>query len=95
MTRLNKIQEYAIHWLDHNGYGCRNISEELNISEISITKFLEKNKVFNTKTNIKISSSSAGKVKDRNLIIVQQKGQASIRDKSAIFKPMKEKNKRK
>jgi hypothetical protein len=93
MTRINKTQQYAIQWLDSNRYDHKKISKELNIPEVSVTNFLEKNRVFNTKTNIKTSSSAAGTIKDKNLVITEQNISKSIRDKSAIFKPV-DKNKR-
>lgn len=71
MTRLNKAQKYAIYWLNSQGLDSENIANELNVSRDTVVKCLEKNQNINADNSIKTSSSAAGKVKNKNLMINQ------------------------
>lgn len=69
MTRLNQTQKYAIYWLNSQGSDVSAIANELEVTEDSIVKCLEKNQQINNDNAIKTSSSAAGNVKNKNLMI--------------------------
>jgi predicted transcriptional regulator len=73
MNKTNKTQQYAIQWLDSKNYSVSEISKELNITESTVIKILEKHKPTNNieDTNIKTASSSASKTRSKNLMINQ------------------------
>lgn len=73
MPKLNKSQQYAVQWLDSKNYSISEISKELNISESTIEKILEKHKEINNKEeiNIKTASSHVSQTKSKNLMINQ------------------------
>lgn len=89
MSRLKKVQQYAIQWLDYHNHDSKHISKELNISENTVIKFLEKNRLINTKNNIKTSSSIVGRVKNKNLIITKSNETKRTENSSIKFQPIK------
>lgn len=71
MNKLDKTQKYAIQWLNSQKYSTLEIANELEINEKSVVSFLEKNEKINDDNKIKTTSSSAGKVKNKNLMITE------------------------
>lgn len=69
MARLNQTQKYAIYWLNSQGSDNTTIAAELEITEDAVIKCLEKNQHINSDNAIKTSSSAAGNVKNKNLMI--------------------------
>lgn len=89
MSRLKKVQQYAIQWLDYHNHDSKYISKDLNVPENTIIKFLEKNRLINTKNKIKTSSSITGKVKNKNLMITRSPETRCAKNSSIKFQPIK------
>lgn len=74
MAKLTKTQQYAIQWLNSKDMTTISIADELGITEKSVVNFLEKNQQTNKNNNIKTATSSAGDVKNKNLMITKTSG---------------------
>lgn len=74
MSRLKKIEKYAIQWLSSQGYEILEIVNELNLPEETIKNCIEKYKQTNTDNKIKTSSSVVGGAQNKNLMITQTLG---------------------
>lgn len=70
MAKLNKIQNYAILWLNYKGSLPKQISEELSIDLKQVNSILEKQTTASENPNIKTSSSVVGD-KKKNLMIME------------------------
>jgi hypothetical protein len=70
MSRLNKIQKYAISWLNYQQWDNEKIANDLDIPINQINNFLEKNQIAADKANIQTTSSVVGN-KKQNLMIME------------------------
>ena len=86
MSRLKKVEKYAIQWLSSQGYEIVEIVNELNIAETTVKNCLEKYKQTNTENNIKTSSSTVGGAQNRNLMITQTFGKKNIKSDGFFFR---------
>lgn len=69
MSQLNKLQKYAVLWLNFNKKSIEEISKELKLSKDSISKVLEKEQKINLNNKTKTGSESVKNNKIKNLII--------------------------
>jgi hypothetical protein len=69
MSRLKKMDKYAILWLDSQGFSLEEIMKETELSENVIKSCLEKHQTTNKNNNIETSTSPASKPKKNNLMI--------------------------
>lgn len=74
MSRLKKVEKYAIQWLSSQGHEILDIANELNLPEETVKNCVEKYKQTNTDNNIKTSSSTVGGAKNKNLMITETFG---------------------
>lgn len=73
MSKITKIQQYAVLWLNHQGVEAIKIADELKITEKQVLTVLEKgidDKISKNNT-VKTVKSSAGKSKSKDLMITQ------------------------
>jgi transposase len=82
MSRLKKVEKYAIQWLAYKGNDSKNISNELNIPEKTVINCLEKHQEISADNAIKTATSSVSKVKNKNLMITET---AAKRNKSVAI----------
>lgn len=73
MSKLSKVDSYAIKWLAHTGLNKSEISKELKISEEQIQKVLEKENPMQNNDKVKTGSSPV-KTQNKNLMINQTAG---------------------
>lgn len=66
MSRLNKVQLYAIRWLHSQNKLPTDIANELGLKEDDVTKAIEKFGVTQEQTSVKTTKSSS---KSQNLMI--------------------------
>lgn len=69
MSKLTKVDGYAILWLSHSGMDVATISKELKLPEKSITNLLEKKNGTNETNKVKTGSEPVGKTKPKTLMI--------------------------
>lgn len=73
MSKLNKVQTYAIRWLHHEGKSSEDIASELSITQNQVEKTLEKySDVQNDSSSIKTKTEPVGKkstTKSQDLMI--------------------------
>lgn len=74
MSRLKKVERYAIQWLSSQGFEILEIVNELNIPEATVKNCIEKYKQTNTDNNVKTASSTVGGTQNKNLMITQTFG---------------------
>lgn len=73
MNRLKKTEKYAILWLNSQNNSTKEISNELDLPEKTVISFLEKNQQTG-ENKIKTATSSAGKIRNKNLMITETAG---------------------
>jgi transposase len=73
MNRLKKVEKYSILWLNNQSYDTKEIANELNLPEKTVVSFLEKNQETG-ENKIKTATSSAGKIRNKNLMITETVG---------------------
>ena len=77
MSRISKVQTYAVNWLSQQGKTPDEISEELKLSTDQVKKILEKNnKVNNEGASIKTTQEPAVS-KSKNMMINTTMGKQS------------------
>jgi DNA-binding CsgD family transcriptional regulator len=77
MSRISKVQTYAVNWLSQQGKTPDEISEELKLSTDQVKKILEKNnKVNNDGASIKTTQEPAVS-KSKNMMINTTMGKQS------------------
>ena len=77
MSRISKVQTYAVNWLSQQGKTTDEISEELKLSTDQVKKILEKNnKVNNEGASIKTTQEPAVS-KSKNMMINTTMGKQS------------------
>lgn len=69
MSRLSKVDSYAIKWLAHTGLTPSEISKELKLSEEQIMKVLEKEAPLTNTDKVKTGSSP---VKQEKTLMINQ-----------------------
>lgn len=69
MSKLTKVDSYAILWLAHSGMDVAGISKELKLPEKSIINLLEKQNGTNETNNVKTGSEPVGKTRPKTLMI--------------------------
>lgn len=69
MSRVSKVETYAVQWLASKGHDIAFISKELKITEEKVTSILEKGENVNDNNKIKTGSSKVKGTDKNNLMI--------------------------